>query len=82
MKKRALALVAVLALLGAAPAASQSATHLTPPVAVAAKSCSAGYVKANLSWGTECLRRGQFCKKSGDREYHRYGFHCHTGHLR
>src|SRR6266511_3457491 len=50
------------------------------PVA-AAKTCSAGYVHANLSWGEKCLRVGQYCKIKGDREYHRYGFHCHTGRL-
>ena len=44
-----------------------------------AKTCSAGYVHAVLSWGHKCLREGQFCKASADREYHRYGFHCHTG---
>src|SRR6266508_2764913 len=50
------------------------------PVA-AAKTCSAGYVHANLSWGEKCLRVGQYCKIKGDREYHRYRFHCHTGRL-
>src|SRR5882724_12429143 len=45
----------------------------------AAKTCSAGYVHANLSWGEKCLRSGQYCKIKGDREYHRYRFHCHTG---
>ena len=46
-----------------------------------AKPCSAGWVHASLSWGHKCLRRGQFCKSTADREYHRYGFHCHTGRL-
>jgi hypothetical protein len=23
------------------------------------------------------LRRGQYCAHARDREYHRYGFHCH-----
>ena len=41
----------------------------------------AGYVHANLSWGEKCLRSGQYCKIRGDREYHRYRFHCHTGRL-
>jgi hypothetical protein len=49
--------------------------------AAAAKTCSAGYVHANLSWGEKCLRVGQYCKIKGDREYHRYRFHCHTGRL-
>jgi len=29
-----------------------------------------------------CLRAGQRCVKRFDRQYHRYGFHCHTGRLR
>jgi hypothetical protein len=28
-----------------------------------------------------CLKAGQRCKPSLDRQYHRYGFHCHTGRL-
>jgi hypothetical protein len=38
-------------------------------------------VSASLSWGHKCLRVGQFCRIKGDRECHRYGFHCHTGRL-
>jgi hypothetical protein len=34
---------------------------------------------AELSWGVRCIQAGQFCKVSGDAEYHRYGLHCHTG---
>jgi hypothetical protein len=49
---------------------------------VAAKTCRSGYTHASLPWGHKCLRRGQFCKISGDRSYHRYGYHCHTGRLR
>jgi hypothetical protein len=81
MKKRTVAIFAALALAGAAPAVSQT-KPVDYPVAVAAKSCSAGYVHASLPWGHKCLRRGQFCKISGDRYYHKYGFHCHTGRLR
>jgi hypothetical protein len=46
-----------------------------------AKTCSAGYVHANLSWGEKCLRAGEYCRIKGDREYHRYHFHCHSGRL-
>ena len=35
--------------------------------AAAAKTCSAGYVHANLSWGEKCLKAGQYCKIKGDR---------------
>jgi hypothetical protein len=69
-------LAALLAAIGFAAAADgPSATAGT------AKTCGPGYVHAKLSWGEKCLRAGQFCKIKGDREYHRYRFHCHTGHL-
>src|SRR5262249_43174302 len=29
----------------------------------------------------KCLKAGQYCRIKGDREYHRYHFHCHTGRL-
>src|SRR5437762_2631603 len=54
--------------------------HATAPTS-AAKTCGAGYVHARLSWGERCLRVGQYCRIKADREYHRYGFHCHTGRL-
>jgi hypothetical protein len=73
---KVIALAAVVAALAAAAAGGATTAH-----AGAAKTCSAGYVHASLSWGQKCLRAGQFCKIKGDREYDRYGFHCHTGHL-
>jgi hypothetical protein len=78
MKRRLTALAVAAAIVGAAPAVApvDRAPSLAPPAAHA-KSCSPGYVHARLSWGHKCLRRGQFCKRSADREYHRYGFHCH-----
>ncbi len=66
---------AVVAALAFAATGGNSAT------AGAAKTCPAGYVHANLSWGEKCLKAGQYCKIKGDREYHRYHFHCHTGRL-
>jgi hypothetical protein len=47
------------------------------PNAPAVSACT--YV--NLSWGRKCIAAGQFCKIQGDAEYHRYGYHCHTGRL-
>jgi hypothetical protein len=79
-RKHRLAVVAVaVALVGAAPAAQGH----TPPSGVgvvAAKSCSSG-THAVIGGSHKCLRRGQFCSRSSDRSYHRYGFHCHTGRL-
>jgi hypothetical protein len=66
---------AVVAALALAATGGNSAT------AGAAKTCPAGYVHAKLSWGEKCLKAGQYCKIKGDREYHRYHFHCHTGRL-
>lgn len=77
---RIAALAAALAFTVGAPVGAEA--HQGSPHAVAAKSCSAGFKHASLPWGHKCLRRGQFCKTSGDRSYHRYGFHCHTGRLR
>jgi hypothetical protein len=46
------------------------------------KTCRAGYVSAQLSWGNKCLRAGEFCKV-GNREYLKYGFTCPpNGHLK
>lgn len=78
MRKR-LALLAVFA--------AAVATPVAVPVASAApahvvKTCSAGYVHANLPWGEKCLRAGEYCKV-GNRAYIRFGFYCPaSGHLR
>lgn len=72
-----------LAVLAAAAVAALSATVATPaaPVAVApvaaTKPCSAGWTHAVIGGEHKCLRAGQFCTRSHDREYHRYGYHCH-----
>ena len=71
-------LLAVVAALAAVAGGTSSAAGVP---AAAARSCSAGYVRARLSWGVKCLRAGQFCKVKGDRQYHRYRFHCHDGRL-
>jgi hypothetical protein len=74
-RARIAALVAALSLVGAVPVA---ATQPPDPVHVlAAKSCSAGYTHAVINGSHKCLRRGQFCSHSADRQYHRYGYHCH-----
>jgi streptogramin lyase len=43
--------------------------------------CASGSVSAVIAGERVCLRRGQRCSKRRDREYHRYGFHCHSGRL-
>jgi hypothetical protein len=75
--------VAVLAVLTAAIFSALSVSPRSAPLAplpvAHAKPCVPGYTHAVLTWGHKCLRVGQFCKVSADRQYHRYGFHCHTG---
>jgi hypothetical protein len=55
----------------AAPAASRA-----PIQAVAARSCPAGDTPASIDGQAKCLRAGEFCKHSADRQYRRYGFRC------
>ena len=73
--------LALLASVGALAVGAATAAPVAAAPVVALKPCGAGWVHATLSWGHKCLRRGQFCKSYEDREYHRYGFHCHTGRL-
>ena len=74
-RTRIATLVAALSLAGAAPVAASASHEETR--AVAAKSCSSGYTHAVISGSHKCLRRGQFCSRGADRQYHRYGYHCH-----
>lgn len=67
MKKRAVALTAALALVGAAPITSSSASSPT-----AHASCT----QARIAGQSKCIARGQFCKRSAQRDYRRYGFSC------
>ena len=70
-----LALAAALAAIGIGLASADSAVSLTP--SATSHTCSSRYTHATLSWGHKCLAAGQYCKRSADREYHGYRFHCH-----
>jgi hypothetical protein len=72
MKRRCAALAAAVALLGAA-----STDSPIGPASAVAKSCSGGWTHAVINRAEKCLRRGQFCARGADGQYHRYGFHCH-----
>ena len=50
-------------------------------LAAGAASAQSNCQRVQLSWGVKCIAAGQFCKINGDAEYHRHGYHCHTGHL-
>jgi hypothetical protein len=47
-----------------------------PPVAVAAKTCSASYTHAVIGGEQKCLRRGEFCAHRYASQYRRYGYSC------
>jgi hypothetical protein len=44
-------------------------------------SCAPGSVSAVIAGKRVCLQQGQRCLRRLDRQYHRYGFHCHSGRL-
>jgi hypothetical protein len=83
MRTRVLGLLAAAAISIGAPV-SQAASSSHQP-AVAAKSCSAGYVHASFRVAlTSALGRAQFCshRRGYQRVYHQHGFHCkRNGHL-
>jgi hypothetical protein len=57
---------------------------LSPPAfapAAPAHSCKAGFRHAVIARRHVCLKVGQRCARRRDREYHRYGFHCHGPRL-
>ena len=59
-----------------------AASAVWAPVPATAKSCSSSYKHAVINGEHKCLRRGQLCQRGADRQYHKYGFHCHkTGKL-
>ena len=74
MRRILTAAVVAASLAAAAPA---TAPAHSPVHAVAAKSCSSGYTHAVINGAEKCLRPGQYCSRPADRQYHRYGFHCH-----
>ena len=78
MKRRLTALAVAAAVCGAAPAVAPTLDGSSiGPEPAAAKSCGSGYKHAVISGSHKCLRRGQLCARGADRQYHRYGYHCH-----
>jgi len=78
MKRTFAVVLAAASLAGAAPAAT---TALAAPagaaLASATHSCGTGYKHAVIGGAHKCLRRGQFCARRYDSQYHGYGYHCH-----
>jgi hypothetical protein len=77
-RKLVAALVAAM-FVAAAPAAAQVAAAPSAGSALAnAHTCGRGYTHAVIGGAHKCLRRGQYCARRYDSQYHRYGYHCHT----
>jgi hypothetical protein len=72
MTRKLAVLLAAVSFAAAAPAAT---TALTAPAI--AHSCGVGYKHAVIGGAHKCLRRGQYCARRYDTQYHRYGYHCH-----
>jgi uncharacterized repeat protein (TIGR01451 family) len=72
---------ALLLLSLALPAASAApATQALRP-SQATLRCKPGFKHAVIAGKERCLHLHQKCLKRYDRQYHRYGFHCHNGRL-
>ena len=72
-----LALLTLFAVVIAGTAAVPASTSSAP----AAAKCKRGFVPARIAGKPTCLRAGQRCNKRYDRQYHKYGFHCHGARL-
>jgi hypothetical protein len=80
--KAVFAVVVVAAAVFLAAAISPGQAPVVGAQSAYANHCYKGYVHANFSWGTRCIRAGQYCKKVRNPEYHKYGFQCVNGKLR
>jgi hypothetical protein len=75
LQHRIAVLAVSLALLGGAGVAQGAAPQAVHPSAVA-KTCSSGYRHAVIGGAQKCLRAGEFCKRSLDAQYRKYGYRC------
>ncbi len=75
MRRFVLTLAAAAALVY--PAAASAHPQARPAIhVVAAKSCSAGYVKGTIGGAVKCLRAGEYCSLRYKSQYLQYGFVC------
>jgi hypothetical protein len=74
MRSRLAAALVAVALAGAGATAGSPGL---PVDTASAKPCSSGWKHAVIGGAHKCLRRGQFCARRYDGQYHTYGYHCH-----
>ena len=78
MNRRLVAFAIAGCVFAAAPATAPVLGGASIAPTAFAKTCSGSYTHAVIGGAHKCLRRGQYCARARDREYHRYGFHCHA----
>ena len=76
IRSRSLGMLTALALAVTAPVAAGAVDQVSSVPIKAAHTCKSGK-HAVIGGKHKCLRRGQFCAHGKDRQYHKYGFHCH-----
>jgi hypothetical protein len=64
-----------------APSAGIAATAASYAPENSSHRCTGGFRHAIINGKHVCLKVGQRCNRRFDGQYHRYGFHCHTGRL-
>lgn len=74
-------LAAVVVLLLGGIAAASAASMSAPHAAASGSTCKRGPTTAKIAGKRVYLAAGQRCKKTLDKQYHRYKFHCHRGRL-
>ncbi|HMJ01165.1 MAG TPA: arylsulfotransferase family protein [Gaiellaceae bacterium] len=79
MSRGRLVLIVAAAALAAAGVGAAGARDSHEPAL--AKSCRAGSVRGVIGGKRVCLKAGQRCLRRLDAQYHRFGFHCHSGRL-
>ena len=77
MKRRLVLVLAVAATTFSGAAVAPASDPVTFRPAAHAKPCSSGWRHGIIGGRHKCLRAGQFCARRYDRQYHRYGYHCH-----
>jgi hypothetical protein len=74
---RPVAVLGITAALGVSGTATAApAAHHQGRILTVAAGCSSGWTSARINGQHKCLRVGEFCAHSANRQYRRYGFRC------
>ncbi len=67
-RKWMVAVLATIGLIAASPTASVASSH--------GAKAHAACTRAKIGGASKCIQRGQYCARSHQRDYRRYGFSC------